>query len=118
MSTSLPPSPTIPLSADARAAYKDLYAKIEAEIENTTDVVALEALNPLQAQIDDVLDKDELYQLAKNTENFNAALKQLNDTNAALKTLQTQIGQTASHFKTAATILGAVTKVFGFLGLP
>ena len=118
MNTPLTASPLIPLSDEARAAYHDLYTKIEAEIENTTDLIALEALNPLLAQIDDVLDKDELYQIGKNTDAFNAALKQLNDTNGNLKTLQTQINATASHFKTAGDILGAITKVLGFLGLP
>jgi ABC-type transporter Mla subunit MlaD len=110
----LPTSPNIPLSADLRAAYQSLYDTIETAIENTTDVTALQALNAQQAQIDDVLQKDAIYQLGANTEAFNALQSQINDTNAGLKTLQSQIQATAAHFQTAADILGAINKVLSF----
>lgn len=113
----LPASPVIPLSAELKAAYQDLYNKIEAAIESTTDVTALEALNAQQAQVDDVLQKEAIYELGANTVAFNALLTQVNDTNAGLKTLQAQICATASHFQTAADILGAIDKVFGLLGV-
>lgn len=118
MSTSspggLPTSPNIPLSADLRAAYQDLYAQIENAIESTTDVTALQALNAQQAQVDDVLQKDAIYRLGANTDAFNALLSQINDTNNGLKTLQSQIQATASHFQTAGAILGAIDKVLSF----
>ena len=114
---SLPASPTIPLTADVRAAYEDLYDKIETAIEGTADPTALQALNDWQAEVDDVLDKDDIYRKLQNTDAFNALLTQINYTNTGLKTLQTQINETASHFATAGDILGAISKVFGLLGV-
>ncbi len=122
MSTSssgnLPPSPVIPLTPEVRAAYQDLYNKIEAAIEGTTDVTALQALNAQQAQVDDVLQKDAICRLDANAEAFTALLTQMNDTNNGLKTLQGQIQATASHFQTASDILGAINKVLGLLSIP
>lgn len=112
----LPASPVIPLSPDARAAYQDLYNKIETAIESTTDVAALQALNAQQAQVDDVLQKDDIYRLGANTDAFNALLSQIQSTNDGLKTLQTQITATASHFQTAGDILGAINRVLGLVG--
>ena len=115
--SNLPAAPTIPLTADVRAAYLALYNTIQTEIEGTTDVIALEALNPLRDQIDDVLNKDGLYRISQNTDSFNELLTQINSTNSGLKTLQTQIKTTASHFQTAASILSAIDKVFGLIGI-
>jgi hypothetical protein len=107
----VPASPAIPLTADVRAAYDDLNTKVEAAIEGTTDVTALQALNTWQAQIDDVLQKDDICRLGQNAEAFNALLTQISYTNNGLKTLQGQIQSTASHFATADKILAAITKV-------
>lgn len=117
MSTSTPASPIIPLSPELRAAYQALNSQLEAAIEGTTDVAALQALNAQQAQVDDVLQKDAIYQLGANTDSFNALYTQINDTNNGLKTLQTQIKTTASHFQTADSILSAIGKVLGLLGV-
>ena len=111
----MPPQPPIPLTPELRAAYQDLYNQIEVAIEGTADPVALQALNAQQAQVDDILRKDDLYRLGANTTAFNALLKQINDTNSGLKTLQGQIASTASHFATADKIIGAISKVFGLL---
>ncbi|MGB6743489.1 MAG: hypothetical protein WBE38_07485 [Terracidiphilus sp.] len=113
----LPASPTLPLTPDVRAAYQALNDTIESAIEGTTDLTALEALNPWQDQIDDVLNKDDIYRLDQNRDAFNALLTQINSTNTGLKTLQTQINATASHFATAGNILGAISKVLGLLGV-
>lgn len=120
MSTPLPgnlsASPTIPLTGEVRAAYQDLYNKVEAAIEATTDVAALQALNTWQGEIDLVLNQDAEYRLNANTDAFNALLKQINYTNDGLKTLQGQISATASHFAAAGNILGAISKVLGLVG--
>lgn len=119
MSTPLPgnlsASPTIPLTPDVKAAYQDLYKKIETAIEGTADVTALQALNAWQAEVDDVLTKDDLYRLNQNTDAFNALLTQINYTNNGLKTLEGQIQATASHFATAGEILGAISKVLSLV---
>jgi hypothetical protein len=106
-----PPSPAIPLTADLRAAYEDLYAKLENEIENSTDPGSLEVLNAAQANVDDILDKDDMYRLHADTALFQALLEQINTTNADLKTLRDQISAVASHFATAGDILAAINKV-------
>ena len=113
----LPASPTLPLTPDVRAAYQALYDTIETAIEGTADVTALQALTTWQAEVDDVMDKDDIYRLNQNTDAFNALLTQINYTNTGLKTLQTQINATASHFATAGNILGAISKVLGLLGV-
>ena len=107
----LPTAPTIPLPDAVRAAYQDLYAKLETAIENTTDPAALEALNAAQLNVDNTLTKDNMYRLQANTELFQALLQQINDTNSGLKTLQEQIAAIASHFATAADIIAAINKV-------
>lgn len=117
MSTPIPGTPIIPLTPELRAAYTDLNAQLEAAIEATADVTALQALNAQQAQVDDVLQKDAIYQLGANTDSFNALFAQINDTNNGLKALQTQIKTTASHFQTADSILSAISKVFGLFGI-
>ena len=80
----LPASPSIPLTPEVRAAYQDLYNKIQAELDSTMDAAAIEALNAWQPEVDQVLRKDELYTLAKDTTAFDALRKQINYTNQGL----------------------------------
>jgi hypothetical protein len=113
----LPAAPTIPLSDDLRAAYTDLYNKLENEYQSNPDATAREAIGPQRDNVSNILTKDNMYKFDQDTALFEALQKQISSTTDGLKTLQTQIEATASHFKTAADILGAVTKVFGFLGV-
>lgn len=115
MSTTLPASPTIPLSDDVRAAYSDLYDKLEAEYQSNPDATAREAIEPAKENVSNVLTKDDMCKFSQDTALFKALLGQINDTNSSLKTLQSQIAATASHFQTAASILGAVSKVLTLL---
>lgn len=108
-------APSLPLSATVRAAYQDLYDKIEAAIEGTADAAALEALNPMEAQVEDVLTKDAMYRLQANTQLFNALLQQIDETNAGLKKLQGQIAAIASHFAQAGDVLAAIDKVLSLV---
>lgn len=107
----LPANPTIPLTPEVRAAYQDLYNKIQAAIDSTMDEAALEALNAWQPEVDQVLRKDDLYKLGADTAIFSALQKQINYTNQGLKTLRGQIASIASHFAMAADIIGAIDKV-------
>lgn len=109
--TSLPTDPTIPLSPEVRAAYQDLYNKIQAAIDSTMDATAVETLNPQLAEVDQVLTKDDEYRLSQDTAVFAALKTQINSTNQGLKTLRAQIASTASHFETAGAIIGAIDKV-------
>jgi DNA-binding protein YbaB len=102
---------SIPLSAAVRAAYQDLYNKIQAEIDNTMDAVALEALNPQLNEVDQVLTKDDEYKLTQDTVVFAALKKQIVSVNQGIKTLRAEIASTASHFATAGAIIGAIDKV-------
>jgi len=107
----MPGPVTIPLSSEVRNAYEDLYDSIEAAIEGTSDTAVLEALNPMQFQVDDVLTKDDLYKLEANTKLFNALRQQISDTNQGLKKLQQQIGSIAAGFSQAGQVLAAIDKV-------
>ncbi len=111
MTPPIPASPTLPLTPEARAAYEDLYAKLQDEFENTSNPVALQALNGPLVNVSNILTKDDMYRLHQNTALFKALLQQINDTNADLKTLSDQITSVASAFNTAGTILEAVNKV-------
>jgi uncharacterized protein YaaN involved in tellurite resistance len=107
----MPGTVTIPLSSDIRQAYEDLYDSIETAIETTSDTAVLEALNPMQAQVDAVLTKDDMYKLKANTKLFNALQQQIRDTNQGLQNLQQQIGSIAAGFSEAGQVLAAVNKV-------
>ncbi len=107
----MPGTVTIPLSSDIRQAYEDLAASIETVIETTKDTAILEALNPMQGQVDAVLTKDDMYKLKANTKLFNALQQQIRDTNQGLQKLQQQIGSIAAGFSEAGQVLAAIDKV-------
>ncbi|HEY9126963.1 MAG TPA: hypothetical protein VIM62_07535 [Acidobacteriaceae bacterium] len=113
----LPATPAIPLSDDLRAAYIDLYKKLENEYQSNPDATAREAVAPQRDNVSNILTKDNIYKFDQDTALFTALQQQISSTTDGLKTLQAQIKATASHFKTAADILGAITKVFGVLGV-
>jgi hypothetical protein len=105
-------SPTVPLTPDVRAAYQDLYNKMQAALDNTMDADVVEALNAWQPQVDRILKQDDEYKLSADTNIFAALQQQIDSTNKGLKTLQDQISSIASHFAMAGDILAAINKVF------
>lgn len=107
----LPANPTIPLTPEVRAAYQDLYDKIQAALDSTMDAATVEALNTWQPEVDQVLRKDDLYKLSADTAIFSALQKQIKSTNQGLVTLRNQISSIASHFTMAADIIAAIDKV-------
>ena len=104
-------SPTIPLTPDVRAAYQDLYNKVQAALDNTMDADVVEALNTWQPQVDRILKQDDEYKLTSDTNIFTALQQQISDTNKGLKTLQDQISSIAAHFAMAGDIIAAINKV-------
>jgi uncharacterized phage infection (PIP) family protein YhgE len=104
-------NPSIPLTTEVRAAYQDLYQKIQAGIDSTMDLAAIQALNPLLAEVDQLLAKDDLYRLNADTAVFDALQKQIDSTNQGLETLRNQISSIASHLAMAADIIAAINKV-------
>ena len=112
---SLPASPTIPLPDDLRAAYEELYAKLEAQYQGTADPTVLEVVGPARDNVGNILTKDNMYKFNADTALFQALLTEIESTNDNLKALQGQIAATASHFALAGDILGGITKVFSFL---
>ena len=107
----LPTEVSIPLSPEVRAAYRDLYDKIQAAIDSTMDATVLEALNPQLNEVDQVLTKDDEYKLTQDTAVFAALKTQINSVSQGLKTLRAEIAATAAHFAAAAAIIGAIDKV-------
>ena len=103
--------PAIPLTTELRAAYQDLYDKIQAAIDSTMDLATVEALNAWQPEVEQVLTKDDEYKLSADTEIFAALQKQIEYTNNGLKTLRGQISSIASHFALAGGIIAAIDKV-------
>jgi len=116
-SGNLPAAPAIPLSDDLQAAYKNLYDKLEAEYQSTADPTVLGAIGPIRDNVENILTNDAMYKFNQDSALFATLKQQISSATDGLKTLQTQINATASHFKTAADILGAISKVFGVLGV-
>ncbi len=110
-------APAIPLTPELRAAYEDLYDKYEDAIEATRDPGVHGALLSSQANVDDVLDKDNLYRLEANTALYQALLEQIKDTNDELKTLQAQITAISSGVSTFGDILAGISKVLSLVGV-
>lgn len=110
-----PVSPTFPLADNIRAAYQDLYDKLEAEYQSNPDATAREAIRPARDNVENLLTKDNMLNFDADTALFGATLQQFNDTNDGLKKLKEQIAATASHFSTAGTILNAIAQVFSLL---
>jgi len=108
-------TPTLPLTPDARQAYKDLYAANETAIENTTDGALLQSLNDTQLAIGGVLSADNEYRLNQDTPQFNALLAQINTATTALKKLQTDIGGIASKVSVFGAVVSGIAKVLSFL---
>jgi archaellum component FlaC len=106
---------TIPLSPEMRKAYEELYEAIEATIENTRDASILLALNARQADVDNVLTKDDMYRLHANTELFEALKEQIDETNEGLEVLKHQISSIASGFSEAGQVLSAINKVLSLV---
>ncbi len=106
-----PANPTIPLTPDVRAAYQDLYNKIQMGIDSTMDLATVQALNTWRAEVDQVLTKDDEYRLSADTAIFEALQKQISYTNQGLETLRDQISSIASHFAMAGDIIAAISKV-------
>jgi uncharacterized protein YPO0396 len=107
----LPANPTIPLTPEVRAAYQDLYNKIQSAIDSTMDLATLQALNAWQPKVEQVLTQDDKYKLSADTAIFESLQKQINYVNQGLKTLRDQISSIASHIAMAGDIIAAINKV-------
>ena len=113
--TTLPPippvPPSIPLTPEVRASYQNLYDVYESAIEGTTDPGVLQLLNSSQADVDDILTKDNMYQFHADTALFSALQDQIKTTNDSLAALKGQIAAVASHIALAGNILAAIDKI-------
>ena len=106
-----PAALTLPLSPEQREAYQDLYDKYQAEIENTIDPIALDTLNDSRSEVAAILDRNDLYELDRNTGLYADLFDQIKSTNKSLSTLKDQIAAVSAHIATAAAILTAIDKV-------
>jgi len=107
----VPTRPTIPLTSEVRAAYQNLFDRMQNAIETTTDVALLEALNTWQGEVDDILTKDNMYRIEASSALFDALLEQINQTNEGLEKLRKQIQSIAKGFEIAGQVLAAINKV-------
>jgi len=115
LSTSTPLPPTLPLSADIRAAYQDVYAKNQAAIEGTTDFELLTSLNDSNDAIGSLLSADDAFHIHADSAAFQALLAQIGTTNAGLKVLQAKIGNIAGDIGKFGMVVGAITKVLSMV---
>lgn len=111
----VPPRTTIPLTSEVRAAYQNLFDRMQVAIDKTTDVALLEALNTWQGEVDDVLTKDNMYRIKASSALFDALLEQINDTNEGLEKLKKQIESIATGFQIAGQVLAAINKVLSLV---
>ncbi len=105
----------LPLPADLRAAYRDLYDLYESAIQATSDAATLLLLNDAQSNLDDILTKDNLYALNRDTTLFGVLQTQIQSTNDGLDDLKKKIALVASHIALAGQILAAINKVISLV---
>jgi septal ring factor EnvC (AmiA/AmiB activator) len=109
------PAYTIPLTPTAKAAYQDLYNKIQAAIDSTMDLATVQALNQTWPQIDQVLDENDEYAMTQDTNIFASLQKQIKTANDGIAQLRAQIAAIASHFAMAGEIIAAIDKVLSVM---
>ena len=109
------PAYTIPLTPEVRAAYVDLYNKIQDAIDSTMDLATVEALNQWQPQVRLVLDEDDEYTFSKDTNIFASLQKQIKTVNDGITQLRGQIAAIAAHFAMAGEIIAAINKILSLL---
>jgi septal ring factor EnvC (AmiA/AmiB activator) len=109
------PAYTIPLTPEVRAAYQNLYDKIQAAIDSTMDLATIEALNRWQPEVDQVLTQDDEYRLSQDTKTFTALQVQIKHVNDGIKELRSQISSIASHLAMAGDIIAAIDKVMSIV---
>ena len=107
----LPASPSIPLTPEVRAAYQDLYNKMQAALDSTMDEAAIEALNAWQPEVDQVLRKDDFYKLAKTRPSSMRCESRSTTPIRGSRPCASQISSIASHFAMAGDIIAAIDKV-------
>jgi hypothetical protein len=115
LSTSAPLPPTLPLSADIRAAYEDVYAKNQAAIEGTTDFELLTSLNDSNDAIGSLLSADDQFHIHSDSAMFQTLLTQIGVTNKGLKVLQTKIAGIAGDIGKFAMVASAINKVLSMV---
>jgi len=107
--------PTLPLSADIRAAYEDVYAKNQAAIEGTTDFELLTSLNDSNDAIGSLLSADDQFHIHSDSATFQTLLTQIGVTNKGLKVLQTKIAGIAGDIGKFAMVASAINKVLSMV---
>jgi hypothetical protein len=107
--------PTIPLTDQARAACEDLYAKLQAALDNTDDPGVYEELSAARTDVDNILTKDTEYRLQANTALYEALLGQIQDTTLSLKSLHDQILAIDNRLEIFGDVVGALAKVVSIL---
>ena len=113
--TTAPLPPTLPLSADIRAAYQDVYAQNQAAIEGTTNFELLTALNDSNDAIGSLLSADDQFRIHANSAAFQSLLAQIGTTNKGLKVLQTKVAGIAGDIGKFGMVVGAINKVLSMV---
>ena len=105
---------TYPLSAAVRKAYSDLYESTKTSFQQTNDPDAIKYLGDILLWIGNVLEADDVAQIAANDPGFAKLKKAVGDANSGLKKVQGDMDNIAKKIGTVATVVSAITKVLSF----
>jgi KAP family P-loop domain len=94
----------IPLSAEARARYLNLYSEAEAAVQNTGDATILGNLNDSKDAIGAVITADNQARLVQDEASFDALRKQLSAAEAQLQKVNLQVASRLNDAKNATQV--------------
>jgi len=103
--------PALPLTAEARASYEDLYDKNETAIRGTTDEALLQSFRVTQLNIGAVLSADNAAQLNADDAVFKDLLAKIGEADDGLTELQKKITAVAGWINKFSEVLTAIEKV-------
>jgi hypothetical protein len=118
----IPPAavPTEPATLDtpeAIAAYKDLYDILGRAYWEASDIDAKDRIQGARDAIYDILTDLNIAQLKANTALFLALVPKIKHTNQALDKIKDDISSITRNITTAASVMGAITRVLSIAAM-
>ncbi len=105
---------TYPLSSVERKAYSDLYESTKKSFQQTNDPDAIKYLGDILLWIGNVLEADDVAQIAANDPGFAKLKKAIGDANSGLKKVQGDMENIAKKIGTVSTVVAGITEVLSF----
>lgn len=105
---------TYPLKPEVRKAYNDLYESTKTSFQQTNDPEAIKYLGDVQLWVGNVLEADDVAQIAANDPGFAKLKKAVGDANTGLKTVQGDMENIAKKIGTIGKVVAGITQVLSF----